>query len=82
GILAQAGLRIRDAAGLLAFFVPAGILLAGCVSMGFGFARLWLKTLFGVFLTAFFLAAAATVILARFLPGSALFPGGRLTLRL
>jgi DNA segregation ATPase FtsK/SpoIIIE-like protein len=82
GILAQAGLRIREAAGLLAYFVPAGVLLAGCVSMGFGFARSWLKTLFGIFLTAFFLAAAATVILARFLPGSALFPGGRLTLRL
>ncbi len=82
GILAEVGAYMRGAAGLLAYFVPAGVLLAGCLAMGFGFAGPWLKTLFGVFLTAFFLAAAVTVLLAGFLPESAFFPGGRLTLTL
>ncbi len=82
GLLVTVGEAVRHRVGLLAFFAPVVLFLLGSLAMRFRFVPGWLRTTFGVFLTAFFLASSVTCILARFSPSGALFPGGTLVFRL
>jgi S-DNA-T family DNA segregation ATPase FtsK/SpoIIIE len=82
GILTEVGVWLWSTLGIMGFSIPVLVFLMGALAMGMGFAHAAFGKAFSVIITAFFLSAALTAILARLFPGAATVPGGLLLLRL
>ena len=81
-VLVRAGGWLKHWLGYLALMLPLAVFGLGSLLAGFGFARRWLAKTAGIGITAFFLAACVTGIMARFSRSLAAVPGGMLVLRL